>query len=86
MTLQPNKLTLSNPENSILEIFTTKKEVHFYRDPWGRDSSGTPDEIYTFDKLASEKKNLLLLKTNLNEIDWKAFEEMVFEGNAKSDN
>jgi hypothetical protein len=38
-----------NSEGSILRIVAEAKQMHFFRDPWGRDSSSTPDEIFPID-------------------------------------
>ena len=35
-----------NSEGSILRMMVEEKQVHFFRDPWGRDSSSTPDEVF----------------------------------------
>jgi hypothetical protein len=45
-----------NSEGSILRIVEEAKQMHFFRDPWGRDSSSTPDEIFPIDTKLPENK------------------------------
>jgi hypothetical protein len=45
-----------NSEGSILRIVAEAKQMHFFRDPWGRDSSSTPDEVFPLDMKLPENK------------------------------
>lgn len=38
-----------------IEVDTERRLVLYYRNAWNRESSGTPDETYTFDALKADR-------------------------------
>ena len=48
-----------------IEVDTDKRLVLFYRDAWNRDSSGSPDETYTFDAVNADQGLMVMLTAML---------------------
>lgn len=44
-----------------IEVDPGRQVVEFYRNAWNRESSGTPDETYTFETLRADSGLMLLL-------------------------
>lgn len=44
-----------------IEVDTERRVVMWFRNAWNRESSGYPDEIYTFDALLADQGLLELL-------------------------
>ena len=48
-----------------IEVDPVRRLVMFYRNAWNRESSGTPDETYTFDALLADPELLVSLTSAL---------------------
>ena len=48
-----------------IEVDTTRRQVLLFRNAWNRESSGYPDETYTFEALLADKGLLVLLTASL---------------------
>lgn len=44
-----------------MDVDVERRVVAYYRNAWNRDSSGTPDETYTFDALKADRGLLGML-------------------------
>ncbi|MBU3685711.1 MAG: hypothetical protein EBU23_11885 [Mycobacteriaceae bacterium] len=60
-----------------IEVDTEKREVLFFRNAWNRESSGYPDETYTFDALLADRGLMLLLTGMLASNDAAELERLV---------
>ena len=60
-----------------IEVDTDKRLVLFYRDAWNRDSSGYPDETYTFDALKADRGLMVALTAMLAGNDAAELERLV---------
>ena len=60
-----------------IEVDTDKRLVLFYRDAWNRESSGYPDETYTFDALKADRGLLVALTAMLAGNDAAELERLV---------
>ena len=60
-----------------IEVDTEKREVLFFRNAWNRESSGYPDETYTFDALMADRGLMLLLTGMLASNDAAELERLV---------
>ncbi|MGV1089356.1 MAG: hypothetical protein ACOYBX_15355, partial [Mycobacterium sp.] len=60
-----------------IEVDTDRRLVLFYRNAWNRDSSGTPDETYTFDALRADHGLMVLLTAMLAGNDAAELERLV---------
>ena len=68
--------TVPSPDHQ-LEVDTEKREVLFFRNAWNRESSGYPDETYTFDALLADRGLMLLLTGMLASNDAAELERLV---------
>lgn len=68
--------TVPNTDHQI-EVDTEKREVLFFRNAWNRESSGYPDETYTFDALLADRGLMLLLTGMLASNDAAELERLV---------
>lgn len=48
-----------------IEVDIRQRVVMLYRNAWNRDSSGTPDETYTFEALRSDRGLMVALTAML---------------------
>jgi hypothetical protein len=60
-----------------IEVDTRTRTVLFFRNAWNRESSGYPDEIYTFDALLADKSRLLSLTAMLAGNDAAELERLI---------
>ena len=60
-----------------IEVDTETREVLFFRNAWNRESSGYPDETYTFDALLADRGLMLLLTGMLASNDAAELERLV---------
>lgn len=60
-----------------IEVDTDKRLVLFYRNAWNRESSGYPDETYTFDALKADRGLLVGLTAMLAGNDAAELERLV---------
>ena len=60
-----------------IEVDTDKRMVLFYRDAWNRDSSGSPDETYTFDAVKADQGLMVMLTAMLAGNDAAELERLV---------
>lgn len=60
-----------------IEVDPQRRVVMFYRNAWNRDSSGTPDETYTFDTLLADQGLMVMLTAMLAGNDAAEMERLV---------
>ena len=60
-----------------IEVDTARRQVMLFRNAWNRESSGYPDETYTFDELLADKSRLLLLTAMLAGHDAAELERLI---------
>ena len=60
-----------------IEVDTTRRQVLLFRNAWNRESSGYPDETYTFEPLLADKGLLVLLTASLAGNDAAEFERLI---------
>ena len=60
-----------------IEVDPVRRLVMFYRNAWNRESSGTPDETYTFDALLADSNLLVSLTSTLAGGDAAELERLV---------
>ena len=60
-----------------IEVDTDKRLVLFYRNAWNRESSGTPDETYTFESLLADRGLMVGLTAMLAGNDAAELERLV---------
>ncbi len=60
-----------------IEVDTDRRIVEFYRNAWNRDSSGTPDETYTFEALRGDRGRMTALAAMLADTDAAELERLV---------
>ena len=60
-----------------IEVDTVRRVVLFYRNAWNRESSGYPDETYTFDALLADPGLLVSLTALLAGDDAAELERLV---------
>lgn len=60
-----------------IEVDTQRQVVMLFRNAWNRESSGTPDETYTFESLRSDRGLMVLLTAMLAGNDAAEFERLV---------
>ena len=60
-----------------IEVDTTRRQVLLFRNAWNRESSGYPDETYTFETLLADKGLLVLLTASLAGNDAAEFERLI---------
>ena len=60
-----------------IEVDTTRRQVMLFRNAWNRESSGYPDETYTFETLLADKGLLVLLTASLAGNDAAEFERLI---------
>ena len=60
-----------------IEVDTTRRQVLLFRNAWNRESSGYPDETYTFEALLADKGLLVLLTASLAGNDAAEFERLI---------
>lgn len=60
-----------------IDVDTDRRVVMLYLNAWNRDSSGTPDETYTFDALRADSALLLTLTAMLAGNDAAELERLV---------
>lgn len=60
-----------------MDVDTDRRLVLYYRNAWNRESSGTPDETYTFDALRADRSLLVLLTAMLAGNDAAELERLV---------
>ena len=60
-----------------MDVDTDRRLVLYYRNAWNRESSGTPDETYTFDARRADRSLLVLLTAMLAGNDAAELERLV---------
>ena len=60
-----------------IEVDAERRLVLFYRNAWNRDSSGSPDETYTFDALKADQGLMVMLTAMLAGNDAAELERLV---------
>jgi hypothetical protein len=60
-----------------IEVDTARRQVLLFRNAWNRESSGYPDETYTFETLLADKGLLVLLTASLAGNDAAEFERLI---------
>ena len=60
-----------------IEVDTARRVVMLFRNAWNRESSGYPDETYTFATLMADKGLLVLLTASLAGNDAAEFERLI---------
>ena len=60
-----------------MDVDPVARVVSYYRNAWNRDSSGTPDETYTFDALRADRGLLGMLSAKLAGADAAELERLV---------
>lgn len=60
-----------------MDVDSAARVVLYYRNAWNRDSSGTPDETYTFDALKADPSLLGMLSAKLAGNDAAELERLV---------
>lgn len=60
-----------------IEVDTERQVVMLFRNAWNRESSGYPDETYTFESLRSDRGLMVLLTAMLSGDDAAEFERLV---------
>ena len=60
-----------------IEVDTARRVVMLFRNAWNRESSGYPDETYTFDALLADKGLLVLLTATLARNDATDLERLI---------
>ena len=60
-----------------IEVDTVRRQVLLFRNAWNRESSGYPDETYTFETLLADKGLLVLLTASLAGNDAAEFERLI---------
>ena len=60
-----------------IEVDTHRRVVMLFRNAWNRESSGYPDETYTFDALLADKGLLVLLTAMLAGNDAAELERLI---------
>ena len=60
-----------------IEVDTVRRVVLFYRNAWNRESSGYPDETYTFSALRADRSLMVLLTGMLAGDDAAELERLV---------
>lgn len=63
-----------------IEVDTDRQLVMLFRNAWNRESSGYPDETYTFDALRSDRGLMTLLTAMLAGGDAAELERLVCQG------
>ena len=63
--------------DDLIEVDTTRRQVMLFRNAWNRESSGYPDETYTFEALLADKGLLVLLTASLAGNDAAEFERLI---------
>lgn len=71
-----NSFTVPYTDDQI-EVDTTRRQVLLFRNAWNRESSGYPDETYTFEALLADKGLLVLLTASLAGNDAAEFERLI---------
>lgn len=60
-----------------IEVDTARRQVMLFRNAWNRESSGYPDETYTFEALLADKGLLVPLTASLAGNDAAEFERLI---------
>lgn len=60
-----------------IEVDTARRVVMLFRNAWNRESSGYPDETYTFDALLADKGLLVPLTASLARNDAAELERLI---------
>jgi hypothetical protein len=60
-----------------IEVDPDRRQVLVFRNAWNRESSGYPDQTYTFDALLADKGLLVLLTASLAGNDAAEFERLI---------
>ena len=60
-----------------IEVDTARRQVLLFRNAWNRESSGYPDETYTFEALLADEGLLVLLTASLAGNDAAEFERLI---------
>ena len=60
-----------------IEVDAERRLVLFYRNAWTRDSSGYPDETYTFEALKADQGRMVMLTAMLAGNDAAELERLV---------
>ena len=60
-----------------IEVDPDRRQVMVFRNAWNRESSGYPDQTYTFDALLADKSLLVLLTSMLAGNDAAELERLV---------
>ena len=60
-----------------IEVDPQRRVVMFYRNAWNRESSGTPDETYTFEALRADRGLMVMLTAMLAGNDAAEMERLV---------
>ncbi|HPX37254.1 MAG TPA: hypothetical protein PLH92_12310 [Mycobacterium sp.] len=60
-----------------IEVDPERREVRFFRNAWNRESSGYPDETYTFDALLADQGLMVMLTAMLAGNDAAELERLV---------
>lgn len=60
-----------------IEVDPQRRVVMFYRNAWNRESSGTPDETYTFETLLADQGLMVMLTAMLAGNDAAEMERLV---------
>ncbi len=63
-----------------IEVDTRRRVVMLYLNAWNRDSSGTPDETYTFEALRGDRGLIVALTAMLAADDGAELERLVATG------
>jgi hypothetical protein len=71
-----NSFTVPYTDDQI-EVDTVRRQVMLFRNAWNRESSGYPDETYTFETLLADKGLLVLLTASLAGNDAAEFERLI---------
>ena len=73
------EFSLNNSRGDIIRIDEVRKEISYFRDPWGRDSSSIPDTVVTFDALQASELYKQLEKEMYPD-DWKTLCQLINVG------
>lgn len=71
------QIILNNTTGDIVEVDLNQRNIKFFKDPFGRDSSGVPEWQCTFQDLSQPNNPLLQLKSQFYPHDWNDLQEMI---------
>lgn len=83
MATNTHDFIMQNATGDIVKVDYEKREVSYFHDPFGRESSGVPEWTFTFCEILGKPHMISDLMSDFAPADWQRFSREVLGGQEK---